>query len=765
MDHARTQLAPIAAAAVSAGGFSTHLFPGQTLRIGRDPRCELVVDDPKVSRMHAELTCDPHGTVGVRDLGSSNGTFIDGQPVTAGRIAGDAVATLGGTDGPPVSIQLNPGFRHGPPPSRPAASGTVVHTGDTGRGSVTIGRAPDNTIVLDDPLVSRHHARLVRDPQGYRIEDLASLNGIQLNGYPAGAGAVFGPNDRLSVGRTTFRLGPQGQVVPEAEPGAALIASNLSFALSNGKVLLRDVSFAVAPGSLVAVIGPSGAGKSTLLRAITGSQPATTGQVLYSGLDLYQNFASLRQLIGVVPQDDVVHRQLNVRQALNYAAELRLPADYDRAGRDREVDRVIRDLGLSEHQDTPISRLSGGQRKRTSVAMELLTQPRLLLLDEPTSGLDPGLDLDVMTLLREQADGGRTVLVITHSTDNLELCDQVLILAPGGMVAYYGPPAGVLPYFGADRYAEVFKRLPTDPVGFAAHWAQHNPPQLPPVDLARHGGGVAPPPQQPAGRQWSTLFRRQLRIIASDRSYALSTLLLPLIIAAMSLVIPGDTGFGAPPPDGLGEPNQLLVIITVGAAFMGMAASIRELIAERAIFLRERTVGLSPGLYLAAKVCVLFAMTLVQSALLIGAVRLGKPGPDGAIWISGTLELWLAAFATAFVSGLVGLLLSALVGTNEQTMPALVVAVMAQLVFCGGLIPVAGRGALEWFAAIFPSRWGFALSASTIDLNALNPTLDHDPLWEHDPASWIVAGTMLFALGVLSLLATTVKLYRQSSTT
>lgn len=759
----------MAVAAVSVGDVTRHLFPNQTIRIGRHPSCDVVIDSPAVSRTHVTVQCNRQGRVIVRDADSSNGTFLNGQRITEASVTADTTYHMA-YDGPHFTVYLNPAYGkelEATVRSAPDIKPTVTLQTTPGQETVTIGRSSSNAIVLDDPLVSRHHAVLTQTSQGYLVHDLNSLNGTFVNGTVAWPGAIFGPHDRLSIGRTHFRLSPMGEIVCEsARPEAALVASNLTFTLNSGKTLLRNVSFAAASGSLVAVIGPSGAGKSTLLRAITGTQPATFGQVFYQGLDLYQNFATLRQVIGVVPQDDVVHRQITVRQALTYAAELRLPADYGRTERDREVSRVIHDLGLTNHQDTQISRLSGGQRKRTSVAMELLTQPELLLLDEPTSGLDPGLDLDVMTLLREQADGGRTVLVITHSTDNLELCDQVLILAPGGTVAYYGPPDEVLPYFGAERYAEVFKWLSQDPERFANRWAGSHALALPPVAGGPAVGTIAPPPKQKTGRQWSTLLRRQLRIILSDRSYALSTLLLPLIIAAMTLVVPGDAGFGKPGPDNINEPNQLLVIITIGAAFMGMAAAIRELISERAIFLRERTVGLSPGIYLTAKVCVLLAMTLMQSAVLLAVVWLGKPGPDTFLWApNGWIELWVAAFVTAFTSGLVGLLLSAIVGTNEQTMPALVVAIMAQLVFCGGMISVTDRGALEWFAAIFPSRWGFALSAATVDLSAISPVVDHDTLWKHSVDSWLLGLVVLAFISLVSVMLTTIKLHRQKATT
>ncbi|CAM2992391.1 ATP-binding cassette domain-containing protein [Propionibacterium acidifaciens] len=309
--------------------------------------------------------------------------------------------------------------------------------------TITIGRAPSNAIVLDDPLVSRHHARLTGGPrQGYRIEDLSGLNGVRINGRPAPGGSVFRDGDRLGIGRTTLVISG-GRIVATEPAHTALSADELSFVIKDHgqrKTLLDRVSFRVRSGSLVVVIGPSGAGESTLLRAITGSRPATSGRVVYRGIELYENFASLRQRIGVVPQDDVVHRRLTVRRALRYAAQLRLPADYDAQVREHEVDRVIGDLGPTENADTLISRISGGQRKCVSVALEPLTRPEPLLLDEPTSGLDPGMDKSVMELLRTQTDGGRAVLVVTRSTDNLDLCDEVLILAPGGRAAYLGPP-------------------------------------------------------------------------------------------------------------------------------------------------------------------------------------------------------------------------------------------------------------------------------------------------------------------------------------
>lgn len=743
---------------VSIGPRAVALARGTQLVLGRDPASDLVLTDQRTSWQHAAISRDGAGSVVVTDLGSTNGTFVDGRPVTAQTLTASSVVQLGALDGVEVLVQL------------PGSSASVARyeTMSFGSGAVLrIGRDDDNDLVLDDPLVSRHHAQARVVGDGFEITDLDSLNGMQLDGVPTPV-AHLRPGSTLTIGRSSFQV-VDGELVHRVVDGAGLVAHALSFALPNGRLLLDSVAFSAPSHSLVAVIGPSGAGKSTLLKALTGSQPATSGRVVYDSTDLYKNYANLSQRIGVVPQDDVVHRQLTVREALGYAAELRLPGDYTAPAREREVARVMDQLDLTAHAQTRISRLSGGQRKRASVAMELLTEPDLLLLDEPTSGLDPSLDREVMALLRQQADGGRTVLVITHSVANLDMCDAVLILAPGGRVAYYGPPAGVLPHFRADDYADVFVRLRQDPDGVAQAFAAS------PLALTSSEPAEATTTatekvaRQSWARQLSTCVRRQLRVIASDRSYAVATLLLPLFLALMALAIPGSTGFARPPVKEPGEPSQLLVIMIVGAAFMGMSSSIRELVGERAIFLRERAVGLSPRIYLLAKLLVLVAMTAVQSALLVGVVRLGKRGPlyatllpDGAM--GGTIELFLAVFGTALASAAVGLLLSALVGTSEQTMPVLVTAVMFQLVMCGGLIRVSGRGFMEVLSAIAPARWGYAQGASSIDLRRLNPLIVADRLYEPTSSAWMTSAAALLLLTVLASVGAVIALTRRSAT-
>ncbi|MGO1316640.1 MAG: ATP-binding cassette domain-containing protein [Cellulomonadaceae bacterium] len=768
---------------VCAAGLRWLLLPGQVLRIGRGLDNDVVLADDRVSRHHGEIRVE-QGEWVYAQLGA-NGAFAPHLLGPRTALAGPLRIHLADPDGPALDI-ASQGASHPsaqafapagavptPPPAlSPAPSPAPAPAGAVPlprTGELRIGRAAENDVVLTDLLVSRHHARVVVDRTGTWVEDLGARNGTQVNGSDV-TRTVVGDGDVLTVGTTRFAL-RDGQLAPapDQESDLSLVVGHVSYDLPSGKRLLDDVSLVVEPRSLVAVVGPSGAGKSTLLRALTGARPATSGTVRFAGRDLYADYDELRSQIGLVPQEDVVHRQLTARTALRYAAELRFPPDLDRATRLARVEEVIAELGLTEHADTRIEKLSGGQRKRASVAMELLTRPSLLFLDEPTSGLDPGLDKQVMSTLRTLADGGRTVVVVTHSVDNLDQCDAVLLLAPGGKVAYYGPPSGLLAHFGRDRYADVFVDVTQAP----EHWQERFRQLAPAVTegaggtarglvdpgladrgrpgLARRTPGATAARRQQRRRQLSTLVRRHVRVLAADRSYALSMLLLPAVLAVLAMVVPGDRGFGPAiaGQEPTGEARQLLVIMMIGAAFMGMSASIRELVGERAIFVRERAVGLSPDMYLVAKLCVFAVLVTAQSAVLVTLVLLRKPGPTTASVLgSGPLELVVACAACALAAVGMGLLFSAVVTTSEQVMPLLVVAVMTQLVLCGGLFPVAGRAGLEQLAWLAPARWGFAAAASSVDLAALVPG-ETDALWAAGPWPWLFAMAMLGVIGVL----------------
>jgi ABC-type multidrug transport system ATPase subunit len=224
-------------------------------------------------------------------------------------------------------------------------------------------------------------------------------------------------------------------------------------------LLLHDISLSVPAGAFVALVGGSGVGKSTLLGALSGIQPAQSGTVLYNGKDFYRNIATFRNQIGYVPQDDIVHPDLTVGKALYYTAKLRLPKEYKRKQIRQRINEVLDEVEMTYRRKSLVRRLSGGERKRVSLALELLANPRIFLLDEPTAGLDPGLDLKMMQLLRKLADRGHTIVLVTHATNNIDVCDLVCFLSRGGRLAFYGPPTEAKTFFHTNNFAEIYNAL------------------------------------------------------------------------------------------------------------------------------------------------------------------------------------------------------------------------------------------------------------------------------------------------------------------
>jgi ABC transport system ATP-binding/permease protein len=629
-------------------------------------------------------------------------------------------------------------------------------------GIITIGRAADSDIVISDVLASRHHATLAQTHLGPEIRD-ASINGTFVNGTRVGS-AILTDDDVLTIGNVdlVFRDGTLTRSSEAATRTGGLEVCEVKYVVDNGKQLLDHISLIARPGTLTAVIGGSGAGKSTLARLIAGYARPTSGSVSFEGHDIHAEYASLRSRIGMVPQDDVVHHQLTVNQALGYAAELRLPPDTSKADRAMVVAEVLEELDLTKHADTRVDKLSGGQRKRASVALELLTGPSLLILDEPTSGLDPALDHQVMTMLRQLADAGRVVIVVTHMLSYLDTCDQLLLVAPGGKTAYCGPPDQIGDTMGTTNWAKIFTKVGADPEEanrrfLAQSEAQKRPQKLMPAK-ADERGDLGEPVHTSVRRQISTIARRQVRLVVSDRAYFVFLALLPFILGALSLTVPGTTGFHIADPHA-GTPDesaQILSLLLPAAAFMGTALTIRDLVGERAIFQREQAVGLSTTAYLLAKTAVFCGFAILQSAITTMIVVIGKGAPTrgaallGHSTFAAAFELFATVAASCVASAILGLAISSAVRSSEQIMPLFVVSVMAQLVLCGGMVPVTGRLGLDQMSFAMPTRWGYAAAASTVDLRTLVPgsLVPEDRFWEHTSKIWLLDMGMLAALSL-----------------
>ncbi|MBK6011415.1 FHA domain-containing protein [Streptomyces sp. MBT53] len=740
---------------------STVMTPSRDYHVGRDPLSDIVIDDARVSWHHAVLRPDAdHWTL--EDEHSTNGTYADGRRVQQWGVGPGSVIRFGSAaDGPCVTLADRPA----PAPERPSAVSMPAFTGTFRQPTtvrplpartVRIGRAAENDLVVDDLIVSRRHAELRAMPDGtYEIVDLGSHNGTYLNGQPV-TRAPMGPGDIVGIGHSAFCLvGDQLQEYVDTGE-VCLDVQDLTVAVDHGrKVLLDQVSFPVGEKCLLAVVGPSGAGKSTLLNALTGQRPADRGTVLYDGRDLYRDYAELRQRIGLVPQDDILHAQLTVHSALSYAAELRFPQDTAKAERQARVEEVVGELGLQQRAEQPVHSLSGGQRKRVSVALELLTKPSLLFLDEPTSGLDPGMDRSVMHMLRGLADDGRTVIVVTHSVLSLDVCDRLLVLAPGGKVAYYGPPGDALAFFGFEHWPEAFESFERDQDRDWAGEFRESPFQrqyirnstAQPHLLGSGPVAVAPPPR-PRSRsaQLGTLVRRYAAALAADRTFLAIMIALPFVMGAMARALAGskltqETAMNA------------LLILCVGGVLTGAANAVRELVKERAIYRRERAVGLSRSAYLLSKVVVLGAITVAQAVVLtlVGLFGVDLNAPRGkGVLMPPLIEITVAVALLAFTAMMLGLLVSATVRKEEVTMPLLVLLAIVQVVFCGALLKLHGVPGLEQLSWLVPSRWALGGMAGTIGLSRIVPgELTGDPLFRHSAGAWLLNMGMLVVLSLL----------------
>jgi ABC transport system ATP-binding/permease protein len=632
--------------------------------------------------------------------------------------------------------------------------------------SFLIGSDASCAVRLDHPLVQARHAALRRDDAGeVWLEDRATAAGTYVNGTRLRGRMRLTTNDILQIGPFSARIGAVTLEPIEQLPGVDIQAHGAGItvtAKSRAKRLLDGVSLHVTPASLTAVIGPSGAGKTTLMRMLSGQLAATEGVVAFNGVDVAHCRQSFNELIGFVPQDDVVHQELTVTEALDYQARLRLGASMSLDERQRRIDQLIGMLGLSGQADQLVRTLSGGQRKRTSIACELLKEPQLMFLDEPTSGLDPGLDKRMLLLLRLLADQGRTVLITTHSIAHLDVCDTLIIVGPGGRVMYAGDPNDAADWFGVDALGDVFAltETPEAAAAAAARWRDEAGPVVAPARapaLVASGRETARAPiGSPAWRaavsaQARIFAGRQLRLISRDRA-ALAYLLLQGVVVALL------TAFVAPKPFSWPiNGSSATFVFGCAAVWFGMIGAVREIVKERAIWRREFMAGSNLVAYLAAKVAVLAGLALVQSLTLaiVLDMTLGLPrlSPLGASFVTVTMTLWLANLCGIAV----GLLISTTSPNADRALSIVPYLLIAQLILCGVLFRLGAMTFVSWFT---PARWSVS---SLGGIAGLDPAALHQSagMYPHSGIGLVGSWLALAVLAAACIAATTWSLARQ----
>jgi ABC-type multidrug transport system ATPase subunit/pSer/pThr/pTyr-binding forkhead associated (FHA) protein len=674
------------------------------LTLGRAEDNDVVLADERASRYHARILRRDEQFV-VVDLGSRHGTFLEGTRVSRESRpleSGDAIAIgdqvvrfLSGRETRLASGEL---------PTLGVQ--TVAFEGDR----LTLGRDPSNDVVLADPNVSRFHAEVVRSDAGIELVDLDSRNGTRLDRELVQTARV-NPGSEIGIG--PYRLLFDGDSFVARDDHGALRLDAVDVAVRvKAKQLLAPTSLIIEPGELIAIIGESGAGKTTLLRALAGVSRPSTGRITLNGEDLAARLTE----VGYVPQDEIVHPLLTVREALGYAAALRLPQDVSADEIQDAVDRVLGELSLEEHAETRIGLLSGGQRKRTGVATELLSRPSMLFLDEPTTGLDPGLETQMMQLLRGLSRGGRAVAVVTHATKNLALCDRVVVMGRGGVRTFDGPPSEATSFFEVDDYDGIYTALPErTPTEWSAAYEASTGAVEGRLATEPDSTGPGPRPARPrAFPQLRLLVSRYLRLTMRDRRNLLLLLGQAPILAlfAVALFRSGlfDAQGGAP-----GDAVNMLFLMVITVVWLGAIAAAPEVVKERGVLQRETAIGVRLGAYLTSKLLVLFALVVLQTLLYAGILLAFRPLDVSFDSYASVIAILLA---TGFASVGMGLLVSTVVSSQEQATSLIPLAVIPQLLFAGAIVPLArmAEPARVLADAIF-SQWALAGLGTAVDMN------------------------------------------------
>jgi ABC-type multidrug transport system ATPase subunit len=760
-----------------------------TTTLGRSRTNMIQVPSAIVSGKHAQIELTRTGHT-VTDLASTNGTFVNGgrlkphepQPLVSYDIIrfsdslGNSasltyIAPVDFTEVPDVDI------------SRSFVLSDAVSY---------IGRNPEVAISLDHPAVSWNHARVIRNNEArYVIQDLSSSNGTFLNGSQLSERRMqaLTRGDVIQIGPFNLVYEGSGKFVPfSAERNFRLEAVDLEKTYyptnlvgltdkAKPKTVLNNFNLVINPREFVAIVGGSGTGKSTLVKSLSGVSRATGGTVLVNGDDLYTNFSLYRSMMGYVPQDDIIHQGLKVRQALTYAARLRLP-DATTSEIESRITGVLQKVGMTEQADSMVRNLSGGQRKRVSIAVELLAEPWIFFLDEPTSGLDPGLEKLMMDTLRQLADEGRTVILVTHATNNImNNCDQLVFLGQGGRLAYYGPPDDATSFFNVNNFADIYTRLsysyapnhsldvpeeirseydalanesrpdstnePARRISASWLWAEHyRNSSLRKIYIAnRQSGEVARPisaTRKSADvsllgqvKQFTVLARRYLNLIRHDNlSLWLLLAAMPLIGLFLLLITDGAALVGHPPAEIaamiestgvysiVNEAQTLLFMMALSVTLLGIFAASFEVIKEEPIYRRERMINLKILPYFSSKFVVLGAFVALQSLLLLVVLGLGIDFPSAGTFLWASPEYFVTLVLTGLAGVALGLFLSALATSRDMVIYLVLIVIFLQIVFSGAIFELSPPARpLSWLTI---TRWSLeALGAST-DMEALN---------------------------------------------
>jgi ABC transport system ATP-binding/permease protein len=598
-------------------------------------------------------------------------------------------------------------------------------------GSIEIGRGPmgNNVLKLNSPLVSRRHAIIDRNDQGQVILHDNSTNGVWINGQKVNGLAILYPGVNIRIAGYTFIFQNEELKLQDSGDRIRLDAYNLLLPKR-----VDNLTVAIEPGQFVALVGGSGAGKSSLMKTLLGIEKPQNGKVYLNGEDLRENYNIYRTQIGYVPQDDILHPDLTVEEVITYAAKMRLPSDISVMDLKTKVNETLTNVEMSHKKTALVKDLSGGQRKRVSIGVELLADPKLFFLDEPTSGLDPGLDKKMMKLLRSIADQGRTVILVTHATANINECDRIAFLGRGGRLCYFGTPNDAFKFFqnNSGDFADIYVKLEAETDHeteiIVKHWEsefQRSPYYQIYVQehLKQPNSQQNKQPEQAKLsllQQLILLTQRYAQLILRDRiNLGIALLTAPIGILFVLLALKGQAPFIKGDDDKVANlAIKVLLIFSCAGMWVGISTSSQEIVKESAIYLRERLVNLNLFAYLTSKVIVLGIVALLQTLLITGLIIVGFKAPDPAFfdWNTG---VFITTFLTIICSMSLGLLISTMVKNSSQANSSLPLVLLPLIIFSGVLFKIEGSAKIIYWLML--SRWSVGAYGILIQFNDLIP--------------------------------------------
>ena len=749
---------------------------------------QIPVTIPYVSRGHCVFQKDDRGRWQVVDTHSANGLVFNGQRV-ASHYLNDGDKIYIGTDPNQCVLILfssreeemeaehtvvfdGDSYAGDGSDGRSSSQGVVTSTANVGTDVVgsyslvgvqrcVIGRAPECNIVLNHPTVSRQHCIVAKTNGQYYVYDNNSTNGVILNGQQLQGATPLNQMDRISIAGYSFIFCDEYLYSYEPTGGVSIAVSGLCKKVGKGaneKTITNDVNLYIEPNKFVAIIGGSGAGKTTLLNCMSGMTGFTSGEVLINGESILTSGKTLRSLMGYVPQQDIVYDSLTLERMLWYSAKLRMPPDTSADEIRRKIDETLSVVELSDHRKTLISKLSGGERKRASIAVELLASPRLFFLDEPSSGLDPGTEKHLMQMLKRLSGTGKTVIMVTHTVQNLDLCDTVICMGRGGRLCYAGPPKEALRFFRKSQYTDIYDELNTNSVACAERFGKVAAGQ----PQSRSVGG-APDAERPAkirkgpkamAREFLVMSQRYVEILANNRARLALLLAMPIVLTLLVCIafqadgslyntLMSVTGGAFSmtrqtfPFYVAGDTMSLMFAFSCAGFWVGIFNSIQEVSKERPIYEREKFAGVGSVPYVLSKFVPLTVLCFVQAAVMCLIINLmtgtcatvagNVDAPtsvaygmaaDGVVLGSGLM--WLENFVTTFLCVLsamcLGLVISALV-SNDMALVLCPVCLMPQILFAGVVSPLAGI--TKTISEVITCKWSclaYFVSAGVNDL-------------------------------------------------